>query len=298
MIPAGRKVRARHDLHDAVDAELGGVDEGDAGVDDLGEVVGGDVGGHADRDPRGAVDEQVGEPGREDRGLDLGAVVVGGEIDRFPVDVGEQLMRHLRHAHFGVAHRRGRVAVDGAEVPLPVDEHHPHRERLRHAHERVVHRAFAVGVVFADGVADDPGRFLVGLVPVVPELAHRVEHAPVDRLQAVSNIRERPAHDHTHGVIEVGLLHLLLNVYLNDFLSEISHIRVSMLLPPKKRPGAARAASRQAHDGITRSPPNPRGPSPAQVSCAGVRPRLRERLMTLRLRPSVAVLGRDRDFGE
>ena len=142
--------------------------------------------------PRRAVDQQVGKPRREHRGLDLGAIVVGGEVDRFLVDVGEQLVRHLPHAHLGVAHRGGRIAVHGAEVALPVDEHHPHGERLRHANERVVHRALSVGVVFADRVADDPGRLLVGFVPVVSELAHRMEHAPVGPVSGHLGRREAP----------------------------------------------------------------------------------------------------------
>ena len=50
---------------------------------------------------------------------------MGNEVDGFLVDVGEQLVRDPGHAHFGVAHRRGRIAVDGAEVALAVDQHHP-----------------------------------------------------------------------------------------------------------------------------------------------------------------------------
>ena len=45
------------------------------------------------------------------------------EIDGFLVDVGEQLVGDLGQAHFGVAHRRRRIAVDRAEVALPVDQH-------------------------------------------------------------------------------------------------------------------------------------------------------------------------------
>ena len=67
-------------------------------------------------------------------------VVVRDEVDGLLVDVGEQLLRDPRHPHFGVAHRRGRIAVDRAEVALAVDEQVAHRERLGHAHDRVVDR--------------------------------------------------------------------------------------------------------------------------------------------------------------
>ena len=219
----GWKVRTGNDLNDFVDTDFGLVEQRDTGVDHLAEIVGWNVGGHADRDSRRAIDQQVREPRGEHRGLDLGAVVVGGKVDRFLVDVGEKLVRGLPHAHFGIPHRGGGVAIHGTEVALTVDEHGPHRERLRHAHQCVVDCALSVGVVLAYRVADYPGRLLVGLVPVIAQLTHGVEHPPVDRFQAVSNIGKRPAHDHAHGVIEIGLLHLLLDVYVKDFLREISH---------------------------------------------------------------------------
>ena len=83
------------------------------------------------------------------------AVVVRAEVDRFLVDVGEHLVRDLGQADLGVAHRRGVVAVDRAEVALAVDQHVAQREVLRHAHDRVVDRLVAVRVVLADHVADD-----------------------------------------------------------------------------------------------------------------------------------------------
>jgi len=62
---------------------------------------------------------------------------------------------------------------------------------LRHAHDRVVHGRVAVRVILADDVADDARRFFVGLVILVAELAHRVQHAPVHGLEAVADIRQR-----------------------------------------------------------------------------------------------------------
>ena len=78
-------------------------------------------------------------------------------------------------------------------------------------------------VVLTDNVADHTGRLLVGLVPVVAQLSHGEEHAAVDRFQAVAHIRQRPADDHAHGVIEIGLFHLLLDVYREDFFSKFRH---------------------------------------------------------------------------
>jgi hypothetical protein len=118
------------------------------------------------------------------------AVVVGAEIDGFLVDVGQHLVGDLRQADFGVTHGGGVVAVHRAEVALAVHQHVAHGEVLRHAHDGVVHRLVAVRVVLADHVADDTGRLLVGPVPVVVELVHGEQHAPVHRLEAVARIRQ------------------------------------------------------------------------------------------------------------
>jgi hypothetical protein len=206
---AGGEIGPGHDLDQLVDADLGVVDIGDAGVDHLAEIVRRHVGGHADGDAAGAVDQQVGKARRQHDGLVLGVVVVGLELDGVLVDVVEQRVGRAGEAHFGVAHGRRRVAVDGAEIALAVDQRQAQREFLRHAHQRVVDRLVAVRVILADDVADDAGRLAVGLVPVVAVLVHREQDAPVHGLQAVAHVGQRARHDHAHGVIEIGALHLL-----------------------------------------------------------------------------------------
>ena len=46
--------------------------------------------------------------------------------------------------------------------------------------------------------------------PGLGQVVHRVEDPAVDRLQPVAHVRQRAAHDHAHGVVEVGGAHLLL----------------------------------------------------------------------------------------
>ena len=152
---AGREVRADDVRAQVVGRELRVVDEGDRGVDDLAEVVWRDVRGHPDGDPRRAVDQQVRQLGREDRRLLLRPVVVVDEVDRLLVDVGEHLGGDRGQARLRVAHRRGAVAVDRAEVALPVDERVAHREVLGEPDEGVVERDVAVRVVLAHHLADD-----------------------------------------------------------------------------------------------------------------------------------------------
>ncbi len=120
------------------------------------------------------------------------AVVVGREIDRVLVDVAQHLHREPRQLRLGVAHRGRRVVVDRAEVALTVDERVAHREVLRQAHERVVDRAVAVRVVLAHDFADDARALrLASASGAQAELAHAVEDAAMDRLEAVAHVGQR-----------------------------------------------------------------------------------------------------------
>ncbi len=161
---AGRKIRARDDVDEIVDAERGIVDQRHAGVDHFAQIVRGNIGRHADGDAAGAIDQKVRKLCGENRGLFLGIIVVGLEIDGVLVDVVEQMLRDLGQAGFGVPHRGRHIAVHRAEIALPVDQGHAHGEILRHAHQRIVDRLVAVGMVFTDDVADGARRLAVRLV--------------------------------------------------------------------------------------------------------------------------------------
>jgi hypothetical protein len=213
---AGREVRALDELHEVVGRRLRVVDEVHDAVDDLPEVVRGDVRRHADRDAAGAVHQQVREPRREDQRLLLVAVVVRDEVDRLGVDVAEELQRDLGETSLRVAGRRRRVAVDGAEVPVRIDERVSEGEVLGHPHQRVVDRRVAVRVVLAHHAADDVRGLPVGTIGPQTLLDHRPEDPAVDRLQAVADVRQGTRHDDRHRVVEVGALNLLLEADVLD----------------------------------------------------------------------------------
>ncbi len=209
MMPPVGKSGPGHDLDQLVDGERRIVDERDRSVHHLAEIVRRNIGRHADGDAAGAVHQQIRKARRQHHRLCLAAVVIVLEVDGVLVDVVEQRHRRPRQAALGVAHRRRRIAVDRAEIALPVDQHQAHGEVLRHAHQRVVDRLVAVRVIFAHHVADHARRFHVFLVGRMALLVHRVENAPVHRLEAVARIGQRPRHDHAHRVIEIAALHLL-----------------------------------------------------------------------------------------
>ncbi len=177
--------------------------------DHLAEVVRRDVGRHTHRDAGGAVDDQVGEASREDGGLLQPVVEVGDEIDGVLVDVLQHRHRDPRQPGLGVAIGGGPVAIDRAEVPLPIDQRIAQREVLYHPHQRVVHRDIAVRVVFAEHVSDDGRALLVGTPRQESQLVHRIEDAPVHRLQAIAHIGQRALHDDAHRIVEERFLQLV-----------------------------------------------------------------------------------------
>jgi hypothetical protein len=107
---ARREVRTLHVAHEVVRRGVGVVDQVDGGVDDLAEVVGRDVGGHADGDALAAVDQQVGEAGGQDDGLVVGRVVGRLEVDGVLVDVRDHLHGQRVQPALRVA-LRGRTEV-------------------------------------------------------------------------------------------------------------------------------------------------------------------------------------------
>ena len=151
------------------------------------------------------------------------AVVVVDEIDRFLVDVRQQFGGERGHAAFGVAVRRRRIAVDGAEVALPVDEHVAHREVLGHAHERVVRGRIAVRVIFAEHVADHARALHVGARMDVVAFLHGEQDATVDRLQTVAHVGKRATDDDAHRIVEIRLTHLVFEIDVQNFAGDFSH---------------------------------------------------------------------------
>ena len=212
-----RKIGAGYVLHQLIDRQVRVSNQRQTAADHLGEVVRRNIGGHTHRDARGTVDQQIGDPGRHNGGNAFGAIIVIDKIDSFLVEIRQNGVRDLAHADFGVTHGRRGIAIHRTEVALAVHQHIAQGEWLGHPHDGVVDRRIAVRVVLTDHIPHHAGRLLIPLVPVVAELVHREQHAPVHRFQAVAHIGQSPPHDHAHRVIQVGLFHLVFNIDGEDF---------------------------------------------------------------------------------
>src|SRR5207248_10917059 len=87
---AGWKVRTWHDRNEVVDRKCRIVDQCGTGIDDLAEIVRGNVGRHADRNAAGAIDQKIRKTRRQDQRLPFGAVVIDLKIDGVFVEVRDQ----------------------------------------------------------------------------------------------------------------------------------------------------------------------------------------------------------------
>ena len=208
-------------LHQVVEIRLRVIQHAHGGVDDLPQVVGRDVGGHAHGDAGGAVDQQVGEPGGQDPGLFPGLVEVGVPVHGVLVDVPEHLVGEPGEPGLGVPVGRRGVAIHGTEVAVAVDEGIAHGEVLGQAHQGVVDAGVAVGVVAAQHVTDTGGGLLEGLIHGQAVLIHGVEDAAVDGLEAVPHVGQGTALDDAHGVLDIGLLHLRHQRRIDDLLVRV-----------------------------------------------------------------------------
>ena len=199
----GGEIRALDVFHQVVRGQAVVVDQREAAIYHFAQVVGRDIGGHAHGNTGRAVHQQVGHPGGHHIGNFFRAVVVIDEVHGFLVQIGQQLVGNLGHAHFGITHGSGGVTVDGTKVTLAIHQHIAQGKRLRHPHDGVIHRGITMGVVFTNHITDHTGRFLVGLVPVVVQLVHGEQHAAVYRLEAIAHVRQCPPDNYAHGVIQV-----------------------------------------------------------------------------------------------
>ncbi len=213
-----RKIGAFDELHELAHARVGVIHQIDGAVDDLAEVMRGDIGRHTDGDTDRAVDEEVRKPRGQDGWFAAGIVEVHVPLDDVLFDVAHHLVGELGQSRLGVPVRGRRVSVDGTEVAVALDEGIAVGERLCHTYHGEVDGGVAVGMVPAEHVTDGGSGFAERLIGGEVVLVHGVEDAPLAGLHAVAGIRQCAGHDDGHGVLDKGLSDLFFHIDRNDLL--------------------------------------------------------------------------------
>ena len=94
---------------------------------------------------------------------------------------------------------------------------------LSHTDEGHIDRAVAVGMVLAEHFADDTRALLVRAAVEIAEFPHAVKDASVDGFEAVPHVGQGTGYDDGHRIVDVTLLHLLLDVHF-DYSLLIFHL--------------------------------------------------------------------------
>ena len=203
----GGIVRALDVLEQVLEAGIRFIEQMHAGGGHLAHIVRRDVGGHADGNAGSTVEQHVRQARRHGARLLQRAVKVGRPLHRALLQLGQQDLREAREPRLGVAHGGERLGIVGrAPVALAVNQRIAVAERLGHEHHGLVTGGVAVRMEFAEHVAHGARRFLVLAGGAEPEFRHRVNDAPLHRLETVADVRQRAIEDDVHGVVQVRLL--------------------------------------------------------------------------------------------
>ena len=182
-------------LHEGKAVQFGIVDEGHTGINDLSQVVGGNVGGHTHGNTRGSVDQEVGDAGRHHGGLLEGVIEVVGHIHGVLLQVIHHGLAHEREAGLGVTHGGSTVTIHRTEVTLSIDQRAAHVPLLGHSHQGTVHGTVTVGMILTQYLSDDTGTFLIGFVVGVAQFLHSEKDAAVNGLETVADIGQCSGYD-------------------------------------------------------------------------------------------------------
>ena len=194
----GGEIRSRHDIDQVFVGAFGIVDDLDDSTGYLAQVVGRDVGGHADGDTGRTVADQVGKFTGENHRLLASDIVVIHEIDRLFVQVGQYFHGNRRQTRFRVTHGRRAIAVDGPKIALSINQRVAHVEVLRHADQGRVYHLLTVRVIVTGSITGDFGAFAMWFAGIQIQIVHGYQYSAIGRLEAVANIRQSPVGDHRH----------------------------------------------------------------------------------------------------
>ena len=183
-----REVGALHVLHQGLGIHLRIVHVCHTGINNLTQVVGGDVRCHTNGNTGSTVNQQVGDTGRHYGRLLQGIVEVVGHVHRILLQILHHSLAHHAEACFGVTHCRSTVTVYRAKVSLTVNKRIAHVPVLCHAHQCAIHGTIAMGMILTKHLTHYTGTLLVGFVVRVAQSLHTEENTAVNGLETVAHV--------------------------------------------------------------------------------------------------------------
>ena len=214
----GRKIGALEVFHKLGNSGLGVVHTVDGSVDNLTEIVRGNIGRHTYGDTHSSVYEQVREARGKHLRLTAAVVEVGNEVNDLFLKIRHKLVCYLRHSRLGVTVSSRAVAVNRAEVSVTLYERIAVGKVLRHTNHSSVNGRVSVRMVAAENITDRSRRLTEGSVVGQVVLVHSVHYSSLTGLHTVANVGKRTGSDYGHRVFDEGFFDFLLHLNVNYFL--------------------------------------------------------------------------------
>ena len=210
------EVGTLHMLHQSLGIHLWIVHVCHTGVNNLAQVVGGDVGCHTHGNTGSTVDQQVGDTCGHNGWLLQSVVEVVGHVHRLLLQILHHSLAHHAQTRLGVTHCCSTVAVHRTEVTLTVNQCVAHVPLLCHAHQGAIDRAVAMGMILTQHLTHDTCTLLVRFVVCIAQSLHTIEDTAVYGFETVTHIGQGTCHNDTHRVVDVAFPHLGLDVHFDD----------------------------------------------------------------------------------
>ena len=214
----GREVGTLDVFHQFFHRALGVIHTVNRCVDDLTEVVRGNIGRHTNRNTHRTVYQKVGETGRQNRGLLQAVIKVGHHGNNILIKIAHHFICNLIKTCLGITVSSRAVTVYRTEVTVSLNQRIAHREVLRHTNHCAVNSRVTVRVIATEHVTNGGCRLAERLGVHKSVLIHCVEDTASTRLHSVTHIGKRTRHNNRHRVFDKGFFNFLLHTHVNNFL--------------------------------------------------------------------------------
>ena len=178
------------------------------------QVMWGNIGCHTHGDTRRPVDQQVRDARRQYRGLKRFTVIVRLKINGIFINVTHHFQGDRCHLRLGITRSRSAVITGGPEVTLTERQRIAHNPALDQAYKGIVNGAVAVGVELTHHIAHHASALIEGTIGSIPTVIHRVDYTTMHRLESITHIGQGATDNNRHCIVQVGTLHLGLQIYL------------------------------------------------------------------------------------
>ena len=207
----GREIRRNDVLAQIVQRRRWLVQQTNHSTGHFADIVRRDIGRHAHSNTRSTVEQHIGQARRQSNRLVHCTVEVRLPLHRALTQLTEQHFGIRGQTRFGITHRgEGLRIVRRTPVTLTVHQRITVREWLRHQYHGLITGAVTMRVILTQHVTHGTGRlFVLGRV-FQAEFAHGVHDTSLNRLQAVTDVRQGTIENDVHGVIQVGIFGVLL----------------------------------------------------------------------------------------